>query len=110
MLLQQVYILNILSQVMIEIIKDIIPIREQIEMHTYVRDSSFAYRFYNTHIFTEDEDPRFTHAPQQLSHQLYNCEEEKSSTHIKMLRPIFDVLKNKFVLVPINVESQLSIV
>ena len=81
---------------MIDIIKDIIPIREQIELYTYVRDSNFAYRFYNTHIFTEDEDPRFTHAPQQLSHQLYDCEEDKSSPHIKILRPIFDVLKNKF--------------
>ena len=78
------------------IVQDIIPLRQQIELLTYVRDSKFAYRFYNTHIFTEDEDPRFKHAPQQLSHHLFMEGEENVSSHLGIIRPLFDALKERF--------------
>ena len=80
----------------INVINDIVPIRQQIELYKHVRDSKIAYRLYNTHIFTGDEDQKFNHAPQQLSHHLYMVEDDKASPHLEIIKPWFDVITKKY--------------
>jgi hypothetical protein len=79
------------------IINNFISEKEQKELLDYVASNQMPYRIYPTHTFEDNSVMQDkVHAPNQFTHFLYMHGEEKSSPHIKILRPVFDKLQERF--------------
>lgn len=78
-----------------QVVNNFITPEEQKELYEYVSSNKMPYRIYPTHIFDENSLLKDkVHAPQQLTHFMYMHGEENSSPHLKIIRPIFDMLQN----------------
>jgi hypothetical protein len=80
----------------IDIIDNFISLENQVDLLSYVNSNKIPYRLYPTHIFSENDLLKDkVHAPQQFTHFLYMHGEEKASSHVGIIRPIFDAIENR---------------
>lgn len=78
------------------IINNFISLESQKELLDYVSGNKMPYRIYPTHIFDENHPLKDKlHAPQQLTHFLYMHGEQNSSSHLGIIRPVFDAIENR---------------
>jgi len=78
------------------IINNFLPLEEQKSLLQYVLSSQMPYRIYETYHFEENSVMKDkVHSPNQFTHFLYMHGEEKASSHIGILRPIFDELQKR---------------
>jgi len=78
------------------IINNFISSEQQQSLFEYVSSNQMPYRIYPTYNFGQNDVMKDkVHSPNQFTHFLYMHGEEKSSPHIKILRPIFDKLQEK---------------
>ena len=62
------------------IIDNYVPIKEQLYLYDYFTSPAVPYRFYRSHIY--HEDIKWSHAPMQMSHHLYESESDIASQHL----------------------------
>ena len=62
------------------IIDNYVPIKEQLYLYDYFTNPAIPYRFYRSHIY--HEDVKWSHAPMQMSHHLYESESDIASQHL----------------------------
>lgn len=76
-----------------KIIDNFINPKEQEWFYNYVNSENFAYRLSSSHRFSGEIDQKWSHAPKQLTHHLYESESDKASPHLPTIRPFIDELE-----------------
>ena len=76
------------------IIDNYVSIEEQSYLYDYFTNPKVPYRFYRSHIYHEDS--RWSHAPMQMSHHLYESESDIASTHLPAIQKLVGNLADKF--------------
>ncbi len=79
-----------------KIIDNFITQQEQEDFEEYVSTTNFPYRLYRSHRFSSEVDQRWTHAPLQMSHHLYEAESDKASPHLPIIRKFTKKLEIEF--------------
>ena len=79
-----------------KIIDNFITQQEQEDFEEYVSSSNFAYRLYHSHLHVRQIEQKWTHAPMQMSHHLYELESDKASPHLPIIRKFTKKLETEF--------------
>lgn len=79
-----------------KIIDNFITKQEQEDFEDYVSTENFPYRLYRTHRYSSEVEERWTHAPMQMSHHLYDSESDKASPHLPIIRKFTKKLDIEF--------------
>ena len=76
------------------IIDNYVSIEEQGYLYDYFTDPKVPYRFYRSHIYHEDD--KWSHAPMQMSHHLYESESDVASKHLPVINTLVSNLSKQF--------------
>ena len=76
------------------IIDNYVPIEEQGYLYDYFTDPKVPYRFYRSHIYHEND--KWSHAPMQMSHHLYESESDVASKHLPVINSLVSNLSKQF--------------
>jgi hypothetical protein len=76
------------------IIDNYISADEQVRLYDYFTDPQITYRFYRSHIYHNDE--KWSHAPMQMSHHLYESESDVASKHLPAVGGLVSNLSQRF--------------
>jgi hypothetical protein len=79
-----------------KIIDNFITQQEQEDFEEYVSTENFPYRLFRSHRFSSEVAQRWTHAPLQMSHHLYESESDKASPHLPVIRKFTKKLEIEF--------------
>jgi hypothetical protein len=79
-----------------KIIDNFITQQEQEDFEEYVSTENFPYRLFRSHRFSGEVEQRWTHAPLQMSHHLYELESDKASPHLPVIRKFTKKLEIEF--------------
>lgn len=79
-----------------KIIDNFINQKEQEWFYNYVNTENFTYRLYDSHRYVCEVEKKWSHAPKQLSHHLYEIESDKASPHLPVIRPFLSELEKLF--------------
>ena len=77
-----------------KIIDNYVSIEEQGYLYDYFTDPKVPYRFYRSHIYHEDD--KWSHAPMQMSHHLYESESDVASKHLPVINTLVSNLSKQF--------------
>jgi hypothetical protein len=79
-----------------KIIDNFITQQEQEDFEEYVSTENFPYRLFCSHRFSGEVGQKWTHAPLQMSHHLYESESDKASPHLPVIRKFTKKLEIEF--------------